>query len=79
MKTGKGNTLYLFEEPSTGLHFHDIGYLMVLFHQLAAQGHILLIIEHDSDIISHADHIIELGPEGGDEGGYLLSPDLKLQ
>ena len=72
MKPGSGNTLYLFEEPSTGLHFRDIEYLMVLFRQLADQGNTLLIIEHDPMIIASADHIIELGPEGGDGGGYLL-------
>ena len=74
MKPGKGTVLYLFEEPSTGLHFRDIGYLMALFHQLADQGHTLLVIEHDNDIIDQADFVIELGPEGGDRGGYLLAP-----
>jgi excinuclease ABC subunit A len=73
MNPGKGSALYLFEEPSTGLHFRDIEYLMTLFHQLADQGNTLLIIEHDPMIISQADQIIELGPEGGDQGGYLLT------
>ena len=73
MKPAKGSVLYLFEEPSTGLHFRDIEYLLALFHQLASQGHTLLVIEHDRDIIAHADHVIELGPEGGDRGGYLLT------
>ncbi len=73
MKPAKGETLYLFEEPSTGLHFRDIEYLLVLFHQLAGQGNTLLIIEHDPMIIAQADHIIELGPEGGDAGGYLMA------
>ena len=73
MNPGKGPNLYLFEEPSTGLHFLDIQYLLRLFHQLAGQGHTLLVIEHDPDIISHADHTIELGPEGGDKGGYVVS------
>ncbi len=73
MKPGKGTVLYLFEEPSTGLHFRDIEYLMTLFGELAAQGHTLLVIEHDRDIIARADHVIELGPEGGDKGGYLVS------
>ncbi len=72
MKPGKGSTLYLFDEPSTGLHFRDIEYLLVLFHQLADQGHTLIIIEHDPMIISQADYVIELGPEGGDAGGYLI-------
>ena len=73
MKPGKGSTLYLFEEPSTGLHFRDIEYLLELFHHLADQGNTLLIIEHDPMIIAHADHVIELGPEGGDGGGFLGS------
>jgi excinuclease ABC subunit A len=73
MKPVNGPSLYLFEEPSTGLHFRDIGYLVELFVQLAGQGHALLVIEHDPDIIIHADHVIELGPEGGDGGGYLIS------
>ena len=73
MNPGKGSTLYLFEEPSTGLHFRDIEYLLTLFHQLADQGNTLLVIEHDPMIIAQADHIIELGPEGGDQGGYLVS------
>ncbi|MFZ4523049.1 MAG: excinuclease ABC subunit UvrA [Bacteroidales bacterium] len=73
MKPGKGATLYLFEEPSTGLHFRDIEHLLTLFHQLADQGNTLLIIEHDQMVIAQADHIIELGPAGGDAGGYLVS------
>ena len=79
MKPGKGSTLYLFEEPSTGLHFRDIEYLLTLFHQLADQGNTLLIIEHDPMIIGQADHMIELGPEGGDRGGYLLTSSWNSQ
>jgi len=72
LKPAKGPTLYLFEEPSTGLHFSDIQYLLKLFHQLADQGNTLLIIEHDKNIISQTDWSIELGPEGGPQGGYLI-------
>ena len=72
MKPVKGSTLYLFEEPSTGLHFRDIEYLLVLFRQLADQGNTLLVIEHDPMIIFRADHVIELGPGGGDQGGWLV-------
>ncbi len=72
MKPGKGPALYLFEEPSTGLHFSDIDFLLTLFHHLADQGHTLVVIEHDPMIIAQADHIIELGPGGGDGGGFLL-------
>jgi excinuclease ABC subunit A len=69
----KGKILYLFDEPSTGLHFSDIEYLLHLFHQLADQGHTLLVIEHDPQIIAHADWLIDLGPESGDEGGYVVA------
>ncbi|MDP1621260.1 MAG: excinuclease ABC subunit UvrA [Bacteroidales bacterium] len=79
MKPGKGSTLYLFEEPSTGLHFRDVEHLLVLFHKLAGQGHTLIIIEHDPMIIAQADYIIELGPEGGDQGGNLMCDSLGLQ
>ncbi|MCK9422945.1 MAG: hypothetical protein M0Q38_10125 [Bacteroidales bacterium] len=54
-------------------------YLLNLFHQLADQGNTLLIIEHDPDIISHADWVIELGPEGGDKGGYVMNSDVCRQ
>lgn len=73
MKPAKANTLYLFEEPSSGLHFMDIEYLMKLFHELADQGHTLLIIEHDPDIIVNADWLIDLGPLGGDQGGDVVA------
>lgn len=72
MKPGKGNCLYLFEEPSTGLHFTDILYLLELFHQLADRGNTLIIVEHDLTIIANADWIIDLGPEGGDKGGSVV-------
>lgn len=79
IKPGKGPTLYLFEEPSTGLHFRDIEYLLALFHQLADQGNTLLIIEHDPIVIAHADHVIELGPEGGDRGGFLVGSAVDMK
>ena len=72
MKPGSGNILYLIEEPSTGLHFKDIGYLTRLFGALADQGHTLLVIEHDPDVIACADLIIKLGPAGGDKGGEIV-------
>ena len=65
-------SLYLFDEPSTGLHFRDIENLLKLFNTLADQGNTLVIIEHDQQIIAEADFIIELGPGGGDRGGYLI-------
>jgi len=66
------SSLYLFDEPSTGLHFKDIENLLKLFNGLADAGNTLLIIEHDPQIIAEADHVIELGPEGGEKGGYLI-------
>jgi excinuclease ABC subunit A len=68
-----GDTLYLLDEPSTGLHFRDIEYLLSLFHRLADQGNTLLVIEHDPQIIRSADWIIDLGPEGGEKGGCLVA------
>ncbi len=72
MKAGNGQILYIFEEPSTGLHFVDIQYLLQIFHQLADRGHTVLLIEHDLQIISQADWVIDLGPEGGDKGGKVV-------
>ncbi len=65
-------TLFIFDEPTTGLHFHDIHKLLVAFNALLAHGHSLLIIEHNTEVIKCADWVIDLGPEGGDEGGQLL-------
>ncbi len=64
--------LFIFDEPTTGLHFHDIKKLLDAFNQLLANGHSVLIIEHNPDVIKTADWIIDLGPEGGENGGYLL-------
>lgn len=65
-------TLFIFDEPTTGLHFHDINLLMDSFNRLIAQGHTVLIIEHNIDVIKCADHVIDLGPEGGDRGGNVV-------
>lgn len=71
--TGKGiNNLYLMDEPTTGLHFDDVARLLSLFHRLADAGHTLLVIEHHPDIIKNADYTIELGPQGGDQGGFII-------
>ena len=64
--------IYIFDEPTTGLHFHDIKTLLKAFDALIAKGHTLLIIEHNPEVIKCADHIIDIGPEGGDGGGYLV-------
>ena len=68
----QGNTLFIFDEPTTGLHFHDINTLMKSFDQLIGNGHTVVIIEHNLDVIKCADHIIDLGPEGGDKGGNIV-------
>jgi excinuclease ABC subunit A len=64
--------LFIFDEPTTGLHFHDINKLMSSFYQLIDAGHTVVVIEHNMDVIKCADWIIDLGPEGGDEGGHLV-------
>ena len=66
-------TMFIFDEPTTGLHFHDIKKLMKSFERLLERGHTLVVIEHNIDVMKCADHIIDLGPEGGDEGGNLVA------
>ena len=65
-------TLFIFDEPTTGLHFHDIGRLLKAFNALIERGHTILIIEHNMEIIKCADYVIDLGPDGGDKGGSLV-------
>ncbi len=65
-------TLFIFDEPTTGLHFHDIKTLLKAFNALLERGHTVLIIEHNMEVIKCADHIIDIGPEGGKEGGYVV-------
>lgn len=67
-----GNTLFIFDEPTTGLHFHDIQKLLDSFNALVNKGHSLLVIEHNLEVIKCADWITDLGPEGGDLGGYVV-------
>lgn len=65
-------TLFIFDEPTTGLHFHDINTLMKSFNQLIDNGHTIIIIEHNMDVIKCADYIIDMGPDGGDNGGNIV-------
>lgn len=65
-------TLFIFDEPTTGLHFHDIKRLLLAFDALIERGHSVLIVEHNMDVIKCADHIIDIGPEGGEEGGHIV-------
>lgn len=69
--SNKGKTLFIFDEPTTGLHFHDIKKLLKAINALVEQGETVIIIEHNMEIIKSADYIIDLGPEGGEKGGYL--------
>ncbi len=69
----KEHTMFIFDEPTTGLHFHDINTLLHAFDMLLERGHTIVIIEHNVDVIKCADHIIDLGPEGGNEGGNLVA------
>ena len=66
-------TLFIFDEPTTGLHFHDIRTLLKAFDALILRGHSILIIEHNMDVIKCADYVIDLGPEGGEQGGYIIA------
>ena len=67
----KGKTLFIFDEPTTGLHFHDIKKLLKAINALVEQGDSVIIIEHNMEVIKSADHIIDIGPEGGENGGYI--------
>ncbi len=69
---GSGHILFIFDEPTTGLHFHDIKKLLASFNALIEQGHSIIVIEHNTDVIKSADWLIDLGPEAGDEGGYVV-------
>jgi len=68
-----GRSLYILDEPTSGLHFEDIRRLLEVLHRLADEGNTMVIVEHDLDVIKSADHIIDLGPEGGNRGGYVIA------
>ena len=71
-KRATGNTIYVLDEPTTGLHFEDIRKLLGVLERLVAQGNTVLVIEHNLDVVKTADWIIDLGPEGGDGGGEVV-------
>ncbi|HHX83219.1 MAG TPA: excinuclease ABC subunit UvrA, partial [Pseudomonadaceae bacterium] len=72
-KRDTGQTLYILDEPTTGLHFHDTRQLLNVLHKLRDEGNTIVVIEHNLDVIKTADWIIDLGPEGGDGGGAIIA------
>jgi len=68
-----GKTLYILDEPTTGLHFYDVAQLLKVLRELCSNGNTIIVIEHNMDVIKSSDYIIDLGPEGGDEGGYVVA------
>ena len=71
-KKDTGNTFYILDEPTTGLHFEDVRILLEVLNRLAEKGNTVLVIEHNMDVIKVADYIIDLGPEGGERGGTIV-------
>src|SRR5688500_4193451 len=72
-KRDTGRTLYILDEPTTGLHFHDIKLLLEVLHRLRDAGNTVVVIEHNMDVVKTADWVIDLGPEGGDGGGRIIA------
>ncbi|WP_198514595.1 excinuclease ABC subunit UvrA [Helicobacter pylori] len=78
-KKDTGKTLYILDEPTTGLHFEDVNHLLQVLHSLVALGNSMIVIEHNLDIIKNADYIIDMGPDGGDKGGRVIASGTPLE
>ena len=72
-KRATGRTLYVLDEPTTGLHFDDVRKLLTVLQELVERGNTVLVIEHNLDVIKSSDYIVDLGPEGGDKGGEIIA------
>ncbi|HAA86307.1 MAG TPA: excinuclease ABC subunit UvrA, partial [Kosmotogaceae bacterium] len=71
-KKSAGSTFYILDEPTTGLHFDDVGKLVAVLKRLVSSGNTVVVVEHNMDVVKNADHVIDLGPEGGDAGGWIV-------
>jgi excinuclease ABC subunit A len=78
-KESRGKTLYVLDEPTTGLHFTDVEKLIHILHRLVEMGNTVITIEHNLDIVKDADYVIDLGPEGGEEGGRVVASGTPME